>query len=200
MTAHKEKLIFYIYLCYNVKAQVILLSILFGLNKSFHMASSSATQPQVFINFRGAELRNGFIAFLEPAMREANINVFIDALEVKGTDLENLLVRIEESRVALAIFSKDYTNSEWCLDELVKIKECKDKGSLKVIPIFYKLDPSVVEYLEGSFGDNFRKMKRNHQHELEKTQKWEEALTSMTKTIGMCLAEQRFVFDPSLFY
>lgn len=159
----------------------------------------TATQPQVFINFRGAELRKGFIAFLEPAMREANINVFIDELELMGTDLENLLVRIEESRVALAIFSKDYTSSVWCLDELVKIKECKDQGSLKVIPIFYKLEPSVVKHLQGSFGDNFRNLKRNHQHEPVKTQKWEEALTSITQTIGMRLPEQRYVFGPSLF-
>ncbi|KAL0737164.1 hypothetical protein Bca4012_013374 [Brassica carinata] len=151
---------------------------------------STAMQPQVFINFRGSELRRSFIAFLEPAMREANINVFIDELELMGTDLENLLVRIEESKVALAIFSRDYTSSVWCLDELVKIKECKDQGRLKVIPIFYKLEPSVVKYLQGSFGDNFRNLKRNHQHEPVKTQKWEEALTSITQTIGMRLPEQ----------
>ncbi|CAN6909634.1 unnamed protein product [Brassica oleracea var. botrytis] len=151
---------------------------------------STAIQPQVFINFRGSELRRSFIAFLEPAMREANINVFIDELELMGTDLENLLVRIEESKVALAIFSKDYTSSVWCLDELVKIKECKDQGGLKVIPIFYKLEPSVVKYLQGSFGDNFRNLKRNHQHEPVKTQKWEEALTSITQTRGMRLPEQ----------
>ncbi|KAJ4901611.1 Protein PHLOEM PROTEIN 2-LIKE A8 [Raphanus sativus] len=151
---------------------------------------STAMQPQVFINFRGSELRRSFIAFLEPAMREANINVFIDELELMGTDLENLLVRIEESKVALAIFSRDYTSSVWCLDELVKIKECKDQRGLKVIPIFYKLEPSVVKYLQGSFGDNFRNLKRNHQHEPLKTQKWEEALTSITETIGMRLPEQ----------
>ncbi|CAH2046379.1 unnamed protein product [Thlaspi arvense] len=32
--------------------------------------------PQVFINFRGAELRNSFVAFLEPILRDANINAW----------------------------------------------------------------------------------------------------------------------------
>lgn len=154
--------------------------------------------PQVFINFRGDELRRGFIAHLEPALREANINVFIDEHEMLGTNLQNLLFRIEQSRVALAIFSKEYTTSKWCLDELVKIKECMDKGTLIGIPIFYKLKTSVVSNLEGTFGDNFRELKRNNRHDLVKTQKWEEALTSIPQTKGMQLPEERFSLIPSL--
>ena len=174
---------------------------LVSIKKISHMASSSvmrqvstAIQPQVFINFRGSELRRSFIAFLEPAMREANINVFIDELELMGTDLENLLVRIEESKVALAIFSKDYTSSVWCLDELVKIKECKDQGGLKVIPIFYNLDPLVVKELRGDFGDKFRDLQRRHLHQLERTRKWEEALVTIPDIRGIPRAEQRLMF------
>ncbi|KAL1223951.1 Protein PHLOEM PROTEIN 2-LIKE A8 [Cardamine amara subsp. amara] len=107
-------------------------------------ASSTQTGPQVFINFRGRNVRNGFMSFLEPAMREANINVFVDKDEVVGTDLANLFVRIQESRVAVVIFSKDYTSSEWCLDELAEIKDCIEQGGLNVFPIFYKLEPAVV--------------------------------------------------------
>ncbi|CAA7013618.1 unnamed protein product [Microthlaspi erraticum] len=109
---------------------------------------SRSTRPQVFINFRGEELRRGFIGFLEPALKNENINVFIDELELRGRDLQNLFVRIEESKIALVIFSRDYTSSEWCLDELAKIKECADQGNLDVIPIFYKVEPSVVKHLQ----------------------------------------------------
>ncbi|KAL1223963.1 Protein PHLOEM PROTEIN 2-LIKE A8 [Cardamine amara subsp. amara] len=154
---------------------------------------------QVFLNFRGEELRKTFIADLEFALEEANINYFIDKHEQLGTKLQNLLVRIEQSRVALAIFSKEYTTSVWCLDELVKIRECMDKGSLIGIPIFYKLKTSVVSNLEGDFGDNFRKLKRNNQQDLVRTQNWEEALTSIPEIIGMHLSEYRFFVCPFSF-
>jgi hypothetical protein len=130
------------------------------------------------------------VAFLEPALRDANINVFIDKDEVVGTELVNLLVRIEESRVAVVIFSKDYTSSEWCLDELAMIKDCKDQGSLSVMPIFYKLKPNVVEELRGDFGDTFRALKRRYRHEPERTRKWEEALEYIPTLIGMPLSDQ----------
>ncbi|EFH39237.1 phloem protein 2-A8 [Arabidopsis lyrata subsp. lyrata] len=159
------------------------------------MAASSSvrpttTGPQVFINFRGKDVRNGFLSFLEPAMREANINVFIDKHEVVGTDLVNLFVRIQESRVVVVIFSKDYTSSEWCLDELAQIKDCIDQGGLNVIPIFYKLAPSSVEELKGGFGDSFRVLKCKYKDEPERTQKWEEALKYIPKIKGLTLSEK----------
>ena len=77
-------------------------------------------QHQVFVNFRGLDLRFGFL--LVEALQRHGINVFIDSLERKGEDLINLFARIEESTIALVIFSKRYTESIWCLDELLKIK------------------------------------------------------------------------------
>ncbi|EFH41550.1 hypothetical protein ARALYDRAFT_917039 [Arabidopsis lyrata subsp. lyrata] len=145
------------------------------------MAASSSvrqtpTGPQVFINFRGKDVRNGFISFLEPAMREASINVFIDKDEVVGTDLVNLFVRIQESRVH---------------HELAQVKDCIYQGGLNVIPIFYKLAPSSVEELKGGFGDTFRVLKRKYKHDHERTQKWEEALQFIPKKRGMTFSEQR---------
>ncbi|CAL9241856.1 unnamed protein product [Arabidopsis halleri] len=145
---------------------------------------------QVFINFRGEELGNGFIAHLEKAFERANINYFIYKHEQVGKKFQNLSVRIEQSRVALMIFSKEYTTSVSCLDELVKIKECMDKGSLIGVPIFYKLKTSTVSNLQGYFGDNFRTLKRNNQQDLVRTQSWEEALTSTPQTVGMKLSEE----------
>ncbi|KAL1223954.1 Protein PHLOEM PROTEIN 2-LIKE A8 [Cardamine amara subsp. amara] len=78
------------------------------------MGLRRSTQPQVLINFRGEDLRKGCIGFLEPALKNENINVFIDELElrVRVRDLQNLFVRLEESKIALVIFSKVYTNLE----------------------------------------------------------------------------------------
>ena len=51
-----------------------------------------------------------------------------------------LLEAIERSRIAIIVFSKSYAFFAWCLNELVKILECKKNGQL-VLPIFFKVDP-----------------------------------------------------------
>lgn len=116
---------------------------------------------QVFINFRGSDVRQGFLSHLTSALKSNQINVFIDDHEDKGTNLDPLhLKRIEEASVALAIFSARYTESSWCLRELAKIKECEDEGKLVAIPIFYKLEPDTVRDLRGQFGHLFKDVQR----------------------------------------
>ncbi|XP_019097648.1 PREDICTED: disease resistance-like protein CSA1 [Camelina sativa] len=124
-------------------------------------------------------------------MRDAKINVFTDEIEVKGRDLHNLFRRIEESRVAVAILSERYTESSWCLDELVKIKERMDQENLVVIPIFYRLDATNCKRLLGAFGDNFRNLEREYRSEPERIKKWKEALISIPKKVGLTLAGHR---------
>ncbi|VVB07977.1 unnamed protein product [Arabis nemorensis] len=158
------------------------------------MAASSwvttPTGPQVFINFRGDDVRNNFVSFLAPALRSANINVFTDDDLPLGTDLAYLLTEIVQSEIALVIFSKNYADSAWCLDELAKIKERKDQGRLIAIPIFYNLDTSVVKQLRLEFGDSFRDLKLKHLHQPKRTQEWEEALVSIPDIKGMPRSEQ----------
>ena len=62
-----------------------------------------------------------------------------------------LLEAIESSRVSIIVFSKNYASSTWCLDELVKILECREKGQF-VLPIFYEINPSVVRKQKRKFG------------------------------------------------
>ncbi|KAL1218397.1 Disease resistance protein RPS4 [Cardamine amara subsp. amara] len=116
-------------------------------------------EPEVFINFRGAELRKTFISHLHARLRREGINAFIDSDEDAGQELKNLYKRIEQSKIALAVLSSKYTESHWCLQELVRMMECSMKGegcndSLRVIPIFYKLETSTVAELTGEFGLN----------------------------------------------
>ncbi|KAK3010117.1 hypothetical protein RJ639_010716 [Escallonia herrerae] len=55
------------------------------------------------------------------------------------------------SSVAVIIFSRNYATFEWCLDELVKIVECKKEDGQVVLPIFVDVDPCDVEQQKGSF-------------------------------------------------
>uniref|UniRef100_A0A1J3IML7 Protein PHLOEM PROTEIN 2-LIKE A8 n=1 Tax=Noccaea caerulescens TaxID=107243 RepID=A0A1J3IML7_NOCCA len=147
-------------------------------------------QHQVFINFRGAELRNNFLDHLQSSLKRRGINVFIDTNEDKGEDISKLFKRIEDSRIALAVFSSRYTESVWCLDELAKIKERVDLGMLKVLPIFYKIETLDVKQLKGNFGDKFREQKRKYPLETQRIKKWKAALESISGKLGLRLTEE----------
>ncbi|KAL6311265.1 hypothetical protein AAG906_016232 [Vitis piasezkii] len=52
------------------------------------------------------------------------INTFRDDQLKRGEEIKSeLLKTIEESRISIVVFSKDYAQSKWCLDELAKIME-----------------------------------------------------------------------------
>ncbi|KAF8087540.1 hypothetical protein N665_0579s0006 [Sinapis alba] len=157
------------------------------------MASSSSSscskppQDQVFINFRGDELRCNFVSHLYNALKRKKINVFIDKNEKKGQQITSLLERIEGSKIAVAIFSPRYTEAKWCLKELAKMKERMEEGKLEVIPIFYKVDPDTVDEQKGEFGDKFRNLVKIHK---EEENKWTEALKYFAKLHGCVLPEK----------
>ncbi|CAH8358338.1 unnamed protein product [Eruca vesicaria subsp. sativa] len=140
-------------------------------------------QHQVFVNFRGEELRYNFVSHLRNAMVRNGVNTFIDTNEKKGNSLNVLFERIEESRIALALFSVRYAESQWCLNELVKMKECMEKGKLRVIPIFYKVKAYEVRFQRGRFGDVFKNKNLRH---VDKKKQWSEALNSVADRIGFC--------------
>lgn len=106
--------------------------------------------------------------------------------ELSGGDLKG----IEESSIALVIFSSRYTESRRCLEELVKIKEGMEEGKIMVIPIFYKLDTSVVKVLDGGSGLNLLNPAMRD-FEPEQLKIWKEALDSVSCMMGFQLYNNR---------
>ncbi|XP_023639562.1 disease resistance protein LAZ5-like [Capsella rubella] len=158
---------------------------------SMEMEAYQETQikpPKVFLNFRGVELRQSFIAHLEVALTRGGVNVHVDQRLQLGDQLD-VFKGIEESRIALVILSERYTESKWCLDELVKIQELVEQGKLMAIPIFYNLHPSVVESLDGEFGDNLWKLGK-HLPDFDKLKQWKEALRFVSRLAGLVLNEK----------
>ncbi|KAL5843535.1 hypothetical protein ACOSQ4_009493 [Xanthoceras sorbifolium] len=138
---------------------------------------------EVFLSFRGEDTRDGFTSHLHDALCRKRIETFIDYRLVRGDEISPaLLTAIEESKISVVIFSKDYVSSKWCLRELVKILECKKTNGQIVIPVFYHVDPSHVRKQTGSFEDGFV---NNHENVSEdEKQKWRAALTEASNLSG----------------
>ena len=147
------------------------------------MATSySQWKYDVFLSFRGEDTRHNFTAHLYDALHCKGINAFIDADKLRIGEIISpaLLSAIEGSRFSIVVLSENYGSSRWCLEELVKILECKKTKGQVVLPIFYQVDPSDVRKQKGSYGKAFAK----HEENMEKVHIWREALSEVGNISG----------------
>nr|WHV00918.1 resistance protein [Nicotiana benthamiana] len=137
-----------------------------------------------FLNFRGEDTRNNFVAHLYKRLEDMGINAFKDDVKLeRGKFISpELLKAIEESNFAIIIFSENYDTSTWCLEELTKIMECVEKKRQEAIPIFYNVDPSDVRMQRNSFAKAMAKHKKGT--DLEKVQRWKNALHQAASIAG----------------
>ncbi|KAG2665013.1 hypothetical protein I3760_16G110100 [Carya illinoinensis] len=164
---------------------------------AFQGASSSFLSPShhwwtydVFLNFRGEDTRKGFTAHLHDALCRKNINTYIDYKLPRGEEIsEELLKAIESSRISIVVLSKKYASSTWCLDELIKILECKNTKHQKVLPVFYDVSPAEVRHQRESFGEALAKLKDRLKDEM-KVQRWKKALKEVTTLSGFTLEDR----------
>ncbi|KAH9781800.1 ADP-ribosyl cyclase/cyclic ADP-ribose hydrolase [Citrus sinensis] len=144
-----------------------------------------------FLSFRGEDTRKRFIGHLYTALNNKGIYVFRDdkQLEKGGSISPNLLKTIEESRISIIVLSKNYASSTWCLDELLKIVECKNRED-QIFPIFYEVEPTVVRKQTASFGEAFAKYEEFFRDNIEKVQKWRYALKVVANISGWELKDR----------
>ncbi|KAH9726186.1 ADP-ribosyl cyclase/cyclic ADP-ribose hydrolase [Citrus sinensis] len=151
------------------------------------MASSYGNNKKhdLFVSFRGEDTRDNFTSHLYSALCRQNIQTFIDDQLNRGDEIsESLVNAIEASAVSVIVFSEGYASSRWCLDELVKILECKKEYAQIVIPVFYRVDPSDVRNQTGSFGDSFSKLEERFKENSKKLLTWRNALREAATLSG----------------
>ncbi|XP_057991681.1 disease resistance protein RPV1 isoform X2 [Hevea brasiliensis] len=155
------------------------------------MASTSSTPPNqgkkwdVFISFRGDDTRYGILSHLSDALKDKQIKTFTDEELRKGEEISpELLKIIQESSVSIVLFSENYADSPWCLDELVEIRKCKEKSAQIVLPVFYKVDPTDVQKLSGNFGEAFATAMHGEKGNSQKVDNWKRALMEVSNLAG----------------
>ncbi|KAI9399144.1 hypothetical protein POPTR_002G056100v4 [Populus trichocarpa] len=151
-------------------------------------STSSKWEYDVFLSFRGADTRSGFTDHLYSALSREGIHTFRDANEIHiGEEIgPECLQGIEKSRFSIVILSKGYASSPWCLDELVHILRCRKEGH-GVWPVFYDIDPSDVEEQKGSFEEAFAEHEKSFKDDMDKVEKWRDALREVSYLKGLDL-------------
>ncbi|CAL5401875.1 unnamed protein product [Camellia sinensis] len=146
-------------------------------------SSDSPCSYNVFLSFRGEDTRKTFTDHLYTALNHRGFHTFR---------------AIQESRISIVVFSKNYASSSWCLDELVMILKRRRTTGHVVLPVFYHMDPSHVRKQMESFEEAFtRHEERFHTEGAEKKdewkgkiQEWRAALKEATDLAGMNLQNQ----------
>ncbi|KAJ7975425.1 Disease resistance-like protein [Quillaja saponaria] len=140
----------------------------------------------VFLSFRGEDTRYGFTGNLYNALYQRGIYTFIDDEKLKrGEEISpTLLKAIEESRVSIVVFSENYADSGWCLDELVTIIECMKSKGQWVHPVFYKVDPSDIRHQKNAVGDALAEHEKKPNIDMERVKKWRSAMHELANLSG----------------
>ncbi|CAI0540597.1 unnamed protein product [Linum tenue] len=109
---------------------------------------SGKWEYDVFLCFRGVDTRHGFTSHLRAALLDRQIKVFIDDMLDKTESIDELISVLKRSALSVVIFSENFADSSWCLDEVATISR---RFGHRVLPVFYKVDPSDVSEDFGSY-------------------------------------------------
>ncbi|KAK8573661.1 hypothetical protein V6N13_009749 [Hibiscus sabdariffa] len=161
-------------------------------------SSISRQKYDVFLSFRGEDTRTNFTDHLYDALQRSGIVTFRDDPELEAGEeiAPELFQAIHQSWCSVIVFSKNYADSSWCLEELAEIVKRKNDKSHKVFPIFYDVDPSDLRRQKDKVGEAFAKHQERYKE--DKILKWRNALTDVANIKGWHLNnrhESEFIGD-----
>ncbi|KAL3746410.1 hypothetical protein ACJRO7_015379 [Eucalyptus globulus] len=145
---------------------------------------SSGTEYDVFMSFRGPDTHANFTNSLCHTLMDKCINVFIDKQGINvGEEIgPEIFQAIDNSKICIPIFSRDYASSSWCLRELEHVMQRWKTNELEVMPIFYDVEPSDMKLETRVYADALTLHKEKHGAEI--VQRWAEALREVTGIKG----------------
>eukprot|EP01018_Ginkgo_biloba_P040332 Gb_01678 [translate_table: standard] len=116
------------------------------------------------------------------------LRVFLDSEELQlGDDLPIAIQdAMRSASLHIAIFSKRYAESPWCLAELSYML----KSGGKIILVFYDVEPSDLRYIKkGAYPHAFARHEEKGRYGSEKLEEWKEALYKVSFRTGWVLSK-----------
>lgn len=140
----------------------------------------------VFLSFRGPDTRLGFVSHLYKDLDQRGIYTFKDDEKIKkGERISDVIIKaIEESRIAVIIFSQRFASSSWCLDEVATIMDRKAAKKIIVLPVFHNVDPRTVRKGRNENEDLFNEHEKKYGSGSEIVKKWKENLEAAGSLCG----------------
>ncbi|GJX87700.1 retrovirus-related pol polyprotein from transposon TNT 1-94 [Tanacetum coccineum] len=86
-----------------------------------------------------------------------------------------------ESRLFIIVFSKEYVSSSQCLDELLRIMDCKDSKGNLVLPVYYNIDLAKLHQETDTF---IHCGLVEYDVDIKKAESWHAALTQAANLSG----------------
>ena len=141
------------------------------LKPSTRLARPSCDPCDVFINHRGIDTKRTIAGLLFQHLSSLGFNPFLDSKSMRPGDklFEKIDPAIRSCRVGVAVFSKKYCESHFCLHELALMMECKKK----VVPIFCDVKPSEL------------RIKNNGNSSNKELERYQRALEEAKNTVGL---------------
>ncbi|CAN1751419.1 Disease resistance protein L6 [Linum perenne] len=155
--------------------------------------SSNSALPveyEVFLSFRGPDVRKTFADVLYKFLYHSKVRTFLDDKELGEGEIiaPSLEKAIKESKVYIPILSSGYASSKWCLQELaLMVKWCKQGDDRIILPIFYMMEPRDVRHQERSYKKAFQSHRKKYDAEI--IEEWKEALKEVGEMKGWSIKQ-----------
>ncbi|KAH8507078.1 hypothetical protein H0E87_009544 [Populus deltoides] len=152
----------------------------------------SGKANDVFLSFNHQEIGKNFADHLYKDLNYAGIRTFRDDGGIYTGQKSDVKRAIQESRISVVVFSKDYASSTKCLDQLGLIMDARRTTGLVVLPVFYNADPSEVWEQKGLFEEAFAKHEKSFHKEMARVESWRAALKEAADLKGKERKQDRY--------
>ncbi|GLJ35940.1 hypothetical protein SUGI_0721170 [Cryptomeria japonica] len=153
-------------------------------SSSTSATSSSPLQKlpcDVFINHRGSDVKHTLARAICNPLHAMGIRVFLDSEELQLGDFFPWEPQkaITSASIQVAIFSRAYAESAWCLAELSFML----KSGTPIIPVFYQVQPDDLRHVvqgKGIYAAAFLKHQEKGRYSKNRLEEWKMALHTVS--------------------
>jgi len=140
----------------------------------------------VLINFSGEDIQRKFVSHLDSVLSAVGFSTFLHHENaVYPTHIQEPILNL--CCVAIVVFTKTYSQSAWCLQQLQQIIKWQETYCRHVLPVYYEIEPSDVHFQKGNFGKAFKATAQqafSGQQLEDAITSWSHALTKAANLFG----------------